>query len=269
MTATLGGLIKDYRLKKRLSQIDVSLKMGWKDTSRLSKIEQGRVNKPNRDTTERIMDALSLNEQERGNFLLIGGYLPTEKEIKDIIKDTKDKIDTWSYPAYLMDFSFRGLYTNGHTLSALNIDPSQTKWFERNKPNFLFFPFLSKNEISVNIMKGEDENNLQDFEIAQIATFKTESEQYQNETWYKNTIKDAMKFEKFRKLWPTVGKENYHKKLYDYEFKTMEGIHNGKKINLKFHLSTGKVICDPRFQLVLYFPANKETEEVFAHLNKK
>jgi len=39
ITATLGGLIKDFRIKKRLSQFDVSLRIGWKDTSRLSKIE--------------------------------------------------------------------------------------------------------------------------------------------------------------------------------------------------------------------------------------
>lgn len=266
MTATLGGLIKDYRLKKRLSQIDVSLKIGWKDTSRLSKIEQGRVNKPNRDTAEKIMEALSLNEQERGNFLLIGGYLPTDTEINQVIKQIKTKIDTWAYPAYLMDFSFRGLYTNGNTLIAMNIDPSNTNWFEKNKPNFLLFPFLSKKEIGVIIQKGEDEENLKDFEIAQIATFKTENEQYQNEKWYKKLIKDMMNYDRFRELWPKVTKEEYHKTLFDYEFKTMLGIHTGKKINLKFHVSTGKVISDPRFQLVLYFPADKITEEIFSKI---
>jgi len=50
LTATLGGLIKDYRIKKRLSQLEVSLRIGWKDTTRLSKIEQGRVGKPIRKT---------------------------------------------------------------------------------------------------------------------------------------------------------------------------------------------------------------------------
>ena len=85
---TLGGLIKDYRIKKRISQLDISLKLGWKDTSRISKIEQGRVGKPNRDTAERLMQALDLTEQERGNFLLVGGYLPTDEEIKIILNET-------------------------------------------------------------------------------------------------------------------------------------------------------------------------------------
>lgn len=263
MTATLGGLIKDYRIKKRLSQVDVSLKLGWKDTSRISKIEQGRVGKPNRNTADRIIDALSLTPQERGNFLLAGGYLPNEKEIKTIINETKEKIDTWPYPAYLIDFSFRWLYTNTQTLIALNMPTNQKEWVIENKPNFLTFPFLPKEQRAVEIMKGEDKDHLKAFEIAQIATFKTENEAYQNESWYKNLVKDLMQYESFRKYWPEVNLSHYHKKLYDYEYKTMTDVYNGKKVSLHLHLSTGKVISDPRFQVVLCFPANKETEKFF------
>ena len=115
ITATLGGLIQDYRIKKRLSQFDVSLRIGWKDTSRLSKIEQGRVGKPTRETIEKIIKALELNQQEKGQLLYAGGYLPTDEEIEDIIKKVRTKIDSWRYPAYLLDFSWRMLYTNGIT----------------------------------------------------------------------------------------------------------------------------------------------------------
>lgn len=62
ITATLGGLIKDYRIKKRLSQIDVSVRLGWKESSRISRIEQ-----------------------EKGYFLLVGGYLPTDNEVQNIL----------------------------------------------------------------------------------------------------------------------------------------------------------------------------------------
>jgi transcriptional regulator with XRE-family HTH domain len=264
LTATLGGLIKDYRIKKRLSQIDVALQLGWKDTSRLSKIEQGRVGKPNRQTAEKIITALGLTDQERGNFLLVGGYLPTDDEIKVVLKENIEKIDAWQYPSYLMDFSFRWLYTNKHTLTAANIPTTQTVWVKENRPNFLMFPFVSKDQLPAEIMKGEDANNLKPFAVAQIAAFKTENEQYQNESWYKNLVKDLMKFDLFRELWPKIDLTEYHKKLFDYEYKQMTGIHNGKKVALQFHVSTGKVIKDPRFQLVIYFPANKETEKVFS-----
>lgn len=264
MTATLGGLIKDYRIKKRLSQIDISLKLGWKDTSRLSKIEQGRAGKPNRDTAERIMRALDLTEQERGSFLLVGGYLPTNEEISKILKENKQKIDTWQYPAYLMDFSFRWLYSNPKTLFSANIPLGKIDWIIETKPNFLEFPFVPKEVLPVEVMKGEDKVNLKPFSIAEIAAFKTENEQYQNESWYQKLVKDLMKYDQFRELWPKVDQSLYHKKLFDYEYKTMAGVYHGKKMTLHFHISTGKVISDPRFQVILYFPADKQTEKMFA-----
>ena len=89
MNITLGGLIKTYRINKRLSQFDVALAIGWKDTSRLSKIEQGRV-KPTRPVVEKIMAALNLSSEERGEFLLTGGYLPSDEEITKVIKIVKE-----------------------------------------------------------------------------------------------------------------------------------------------------------------------------------
>lgn len=46
MSATLGGLLKDYRLQKNLSQLEIAFAMGWKEPSRLSRIEQGKIGNP-------------------------------------------------------------------------------------------------------------------------------------------------------------------------------------------------------------------------------
>jgi len=35
MSATLGGLIKDYRLQKNISQIEIAFVLGWREPSRL------------------------------------------------------------------------------------------------------------------------------------------------------------------------------------------------------------------------------------------
>lgn len=260
ITATLGGLIKDYRIKKRLSQLEVSLHIGWQDTTRLSKIEQGRVGKPTRETIEKIIVALDLNEQEKGDFLYIGGFLPNEEEIKGAIDKTKDKIDSWNYPAYLMDFSFRWLYTNLYTIKVAGYSPNFKKVVIKNRPSFLEFPFYPKEQFGIEVSKGEDEKSLKPFDVAQIAAFKSENEKFQNESWYKKLVKYLMKYEKFRKLWPIITIKDYHKKLFDYEYKRMEGIYNGKRKTLDFHLQTAKLITDPRFQIVLYYPANKEAE---------
>lgn len=271
LTATLGGLIKDYRIKKRLSQLEVSLRIGWKDTSRLSKIEQGRVGKPTRETIDKVIRALDLTNQEKGEFLLVGGYLPTKEEIKVVIKKVKHRIDAWSYPAYLMDFSWRWLTANQLTFKVIKMPLGQKKMVEKVKPNFLEFPFLPPEQLRVTITKGEDKEHLKSFKIAQIAAFKTENSRYLNEGWCKKLIRSLMKYEEFRKLWPKIGQDDYHKKLLDYEYKRFSGVYDGKKQVLDFHLLTAKLIEDPRFQIVLCYPANNQAASFCrcCHLSSK
>lgn len=262
-TATLGGLIKDYRIKKRLSQLEISLRIGWKDTTRLSKIEQGRVGKPTRETIEKITNALELTDQERGEFLLVGGYVPLEAEVKVVLDQVKPKIDNWTYPAYLMDFSFRLLYTNLLNLKVLGLDTKWQKIIEKDKPNALLFPFLPNDVFSTKVSKGEDAESLKSFQIAQIATFKTEAYKYQNEPWYQKVVQELMSNNDFKKLWPQIDQKDYHKKFYDYEFKRIEGEYDGEKATLNFHIYTTKLISDPRFQVVLYYPADQSTAQFF------
>lgn len=269
VTATLGGLIKDYRIKKRLSQLEVSLRIGWQDTSRLSKIEQGRVGKPIRETVDKIIKALDLNKQETGEFLLVGGYLPTDKEIRKAIKEIGPKIDNWPYPAYTIDFSWRSIRTNKINILIFNLPLSWVDFCNKMKPNVLGFPFLSPEQFPVKVEKGEDEKSLKPFKIAQIAAFKTENLKYQNESWYKKLVQEMMEFDDFRKLWPKVDQKMYHKKLFDYEYKRITGIYEGKRRSLNFHLLTAKLISDPRFQIVLYYPVDKTTEEYCAKLRRK
>lgn len=263
MTATLGGLIKDYRLKKRLSQQDVSLKIGWKDTTRLSKIEQGRVGKPNRNTAEKIMHALDLTEQERGNFLLVGSYLPIETEIKNGIATIKQKLDTWRYPAYLQDFSFRYLYSNNHFFNLLNIPSKYKKLMEQEKVNLLKTAFEPIYTSGAEDMLGQDEESLIPFKTAITTIIKNDIDAYQNETWYKHLLKELMQYEEFRKLWPKVNENTLKRTLIEYDYEHFTSIYKGKKRTLKFHLSTSRFVKDPRFEVILYYPADKATETFF------
>lgn len=268
LTSTLGGLIKDYRLKKRLSQLEVSLRIGWSDTTRLSKIEQGRVGKPTRETVEKIIKALELTEQEKGEFLFMGGYLPTDDEIKKVIREVSSKIDDWQYPAYLMDFSWRFLYCNEIHARVFEMYEGFKKDIEKTKPNVLELPFVSKDILKFEIEKGEDETKLKPFKVAAIASFKVENMHYQNETWYKKIVQNLMKYGEFRKLWPKIDLRDYHKKLSDYEFKRSYYGSGKKRLEYKFHLYTTRVINDPRFQITLYFPADEKTKAQCAKISK-
>lgn len=262
-TATLGGLIKDFRIKKRLSQLEVSVRIGWRDTTRLSKIEQGRVNKPTRETAEKVIKALDLSGQERGEFLLVGGFLPTDEEIQEVIREFKSKVDNWPYPAYIMDFSFRWLYTNLATLEVA-CQPKEVKaYIEKNKPSFLEYPFVPYKVFPVEVLKGEDKDHLKPFKVAQIAAFKLENRLYQDERWYKKLVNYLVKYDEFRQLWPKVTPEDYDKKSLNYEYKRMTGVYRGEKRTLDFHLSTAVYIGDPRFQVVLYYPADDQTYKFY------
>src|SRR3989344_2012364 len=112
MSATLGGLLKDYRLQYNISQLEVALAMGWKETSRLSRIEQGKIFKPTRELLERIMDAMRLKEEEKNQLLYIGNYLPTRKEIEKIQKIALSIIEKVPYPVTVFDFSWRIIIDN-------------------------------------------------------------------------------------------------------------------------------------------------------------
>lgn len=263
MNNTLGGLIKDYRLKKRLSQYDVSLKLGWSDTSRLSKIEQGRVSKPKRETIDRLIEALDLEEYEKGDFLYTGGYLPTADEIERALSEVKTKIDGWQYPCYLMDFSWRLLYSNVPNLQAINFGKEALEFVNTSKTNILEYSVMPAEQFPCTVEKGDEENTLKPFAIAQIASFKTENYRFQNEDWYKKLVKKLMMYKTFRELWPTVSQTNYQKKFQDYEFKRTTFIKSGKKVVLNFHMYTSKIINFPQLQIVFYHPADKFTADYF------
>jgi|SRR3989344_642241 len=259
---TLGGLIKTYRINKRLSQFDVVTSIGWKDTSRLSKIEQGRV-KPTRPVVEKIISALNLSNEERGEFLLTGGYLPSDEEITKVIEIVKEKIDSWPYPAYLIDFSWRLLACNGATVKAFHFQPTLQENLIKIKPNLLEFPFLPKEMLPVEIFKGEDNKHIKPFSIAQIAQFKIEQIMRTNEKWYRDLIKKMMKNNEFKRLWMEVTPELYQKDLLDYEYKEIKGKWRERGEILRYHLLTSRLIFDVRFQIILYFPIEKATQKFF------
>lgn len=251
-TATLGGLIKDYRIKKRLSQMEISSRIGWKDSTRLSKIEQGRAGKPTRETVDKIIKALGLTDQEKGEFLLIGNYLPTDKEISDTIKSVGEKILTWPYPAYLMDFSWRVLLINQSTVDIFRFPQELTRLKHEMRPNLLEIVIR---DWHVKIFKGDSKKNLKPLTETLIPQFKTEHMGQENEKWYKKLTKDLSSNDSFRRLWNRMNINNYHKKLYEYEYKLIKWP-NGKTI--AYHVFDSRLVQDRRFIVVLYLPEKTE-----------
>ena len=259
LTATLGGLIKDYRIKKRLSQLEVSLRIGWKDTTRLSKIEQGRVGRPIRKTLDKIMDALDLNEQEKNMMLLSSGTLPSDSEVRGTITKLKKEMKQFQTPVILVDYAWRVFYFNKEAKKIFKISNQNCKTLIKKNPNWLELLFLYKDFFGVNIKEGyTQENILESFEH-EIALFKYEQKNNTGEKWFRDLMSRLSQSDEFRKLWMKIDVNRYEHLLYEYEFHTITSNWQGGEETLAFHVFNIHPTFDFRFYLMIYTPANEHT----------
>lgn len=77
-TAGVGDLLRQWRLRRRVSQLDVSARTGI-STRHLSFVETGR-SRPSSDLILRLADALDVPLRERNRLLLRGGFAPAYSE---------------------------------------------------------------------------------------------------------------------------------------------------------------------------------------------
>ena len=70
----VGGLLREWRQRRRLSQLDLALDTGI-STRHLSFVETGR-SVPSRDVVLRLAEGLGLPLRERNRLLLAAGYAP-------------------------------------------------------------------------------------------------------------------------------------------------------------------------------------------------
>jgi transcriptional regulator with XRE-family HTH domain len=76
--APLGGLLKDWRQRRRLSQLDLALEAGV-SARHLSFLETGR-SKPSRDMVIHLSEQLEVPLRDRNQLLLAAGFAPAYSE---------------------------------------------------------------------------------------------------------------------------------------------------------------------------------------------
>jgi transcriptional regulator with XRE-family HTH domain len=108
-TATLGGLLRDWRRRRHLSQLDLALDAGV-SARHLSFLETGR-SKPSREMVLHLSEQLDVPLRDRNALLLAAGFAPAYEE-RPIdspemapARDALDKILTGHepYPAVVVD----------------------------------------------------------------------------------------------------------------------------------------------------------------------
>lgn len=255
MSATLGGLIKDYRIQKNISQIEIAFALGWKEPSRLSRIEQGKVKNPSREMLDLLARALKLDEKEKNNMLLIGGYLPTDHEIEEFRKTIQIVLEKFPYPASVRDFSWRIIYVNQKFSHLFNFgDDFMQKVYGNNlwKLEVMFTSHSS----TINDQNSPERRH---FLAMTLAHFYHTQRKHSNEKWYQDLLKKLMNIPLFRELWieiqamptkETTFIENFAEKDF---FQTSDG----QKIHLYYFALPA--FNDPRFLVEMHVPADRVT----------
>jgi transcriptional regulator with XRE-family HTH domain len=129
--AGAGPLLRDWRRRRRLSQLDLALESGV-SARHLSFIETGR-SKPSAEMVLRLAEQLDVPLRERNRLLLAAGYAPAFEErglddpemapVHDAIQRVLDGHDP--YPAIVVDRNW-DLVAGNHAVSLLTegVDPA-------------------------------------------------------------------------------------------------------------------------------------------------
>lgn len=262
MSASLGGLLKDYRLQKNIPQMEIAFALGWKDTSRLSRIEQGIVEKPPRELIDRICQVMKLTEQEKNNLLFVGNYLPTKQEVDAVRKKLEKYIEQWPYPANIYDFCWRIILFNKKTMKILGIkNEAQRQKVYSVTPTaieMVFDPAYVQNQHLIGKEVVVWHKNLLRF----LTHFKNLQKTITKDPWYIATIKRMMNNSLFRRLWMQVERGETEFVTTRYGEKIFIHPDDTKK-RLNFTIFVVPLLNDPRFELEFFNPVDEETTEFF------
>ena len=118
MSEPLGGLLREWRATRRLSQLALALEVGV-SARHLSFIECGRA-QPSRDLVARLAEGLGMSLRDRNGLMLAAGYAPEHPEtplgtpvmagVRRAIGLILDKQEP--YPAFVLDRHWNILMAN-------------------------------------------------------------------------------------------------------------------------------------------------------------
>jgi transcriptional regulator with XRE-family HTH domain len=115
---TFGEMLRNFRKKKRISQMDLALDIDI-SSKHLSFVETGRSN-PSKNLVLKIANNLKLPYRQRNAFLLAAGYAPAFEEISfignrmGIVRDAMHRLleNHNPYPAFVVNTGYKILMSN-------------------------------------------------------------------------------------------------------------------------------------------------------------
>lgn len=225
-------------------ELDASLGTGY-----LQRVESGKVERPERETLERLLAALGVRYTERRDILEMFGYivdapLPDETEIAWAINLCAAELNSAVFPAYLLDCAHRLLVWNpifakliggegpDRRVSALRLlfDPAYGFASRIANPD-IFYP-------------------------ATLRALRTEMQLFHSEAWYNGLIEDLLRTcPLFEQYWTQI-QSTYHfaaRPLTPLELKLSD------TTSIQFRIMAEAFIQDRRFRVIYYLPADAFT----------
>ena len=246
MSATLGGLIKDYRLQKNISQMEIAFAFGWSEPSRLSRIEQGKVANPSREFIDRLITVMKLEEDEKNQLLLTGNYLPNDNEIAKVISEVMLFLRQWPYPAVVFDFSWRIIEENDIFKKVFYLE-------EKRSCKYILENLFDSNFPQNKYLKGEEREQWHKYLVKLIAQYQYIQKTRTKEKWYIKHIKRMMNNDLFKELWQKAQLTKEMDIVGNFGRKSI--ITPGDKQRTNYYFFVLPILKDPRFQIELFMPS--------------
>ncbi|MCR4326514.1 MAG: helix-turn-helix domain-containing protein, partial [Candidatus Roizmanbacteria bacterium] len=239
---------------------DIAFALGWKEPSRLSRIEQGRIEKPKRELIESLAKAMRLKEEEKNSLLLAGSYIPNQQETDKAIAFVRKQMQTWEYPGSMFDFTWKIFYSNNNMFIMYQITPEERKYIDEACPNLLDVHF---NILYPKIQRDSPNEILPTKEYLTyiLFRFRVQQQRRTREKWYIDLVQKLMDNELFREIWQKTERMDEQLLGGDYSLRKVPNKQTPQGF-LTHHFFATQLIFDPRFYTGWFVPADIET---FSH----
>jgi hypothetical protein len=219
------------------------------------------MEKPKREVVDTIIRALRLTEEEKNHLLLVGNYVPNDKEIEYICKITDPVIENWKYPVEVLDFTWRVVNENKVSENFYIAEKTLGKSVKKGKPNVLeiiFNPNFPLNKSG----SQEDQAGWHAFLEYVVVQFQHAHRGRTREKFYTDLLGKMMTNPLFRDIWLKSQGAKIQGVAKNYGIKVFMNPKNPKK-KLTFNFFIVPVLTDPRFDIEFHTPADRETFEYF------
>ncbi len=251
-----GNRLKALRELADKTQLEVELDANL-GTGYLQRVESGKVQRPERETIERILSALGARYTERRDILELFGYivdapLPSDDEIRWAIALCQAELDSAVFPAYLLDCAHRLLAWNSMVPRLFQIEGMTHDQQAGSRISMLSVLFDPSYGVTPRIANPDV------FFPASVRALRTEMQLFHDEPWYDGLV-DALRLTcpTFEKYWaPSAARPRYYiaaRPLTPLQLTSPEG---GL---LEFRIMAEPFTQDRRFRVIYYLPSDSIT----------